>query len=50
MPLDEFLNKKREDLARFEKWWRESHPINPEEFPMEMGYSDWDEQFEMFVV
>lgn len=34
--LDEFVAEAREQLARFEKHWREEHAKDPEHYPMQM--------------
>ena len=40
-----------EKLARerFEKWYREMEDANPDQFPHEMMFSEWREQFDRFV-
>lgn len=34
--LDDFLKEAREEIARFEKTWREEHEKDPETYPLEM--------------
>lgn len=46
--LNEFLKEVREEVDRFERWWRQQHENDPENFPLEMPDGDegiWWEQF-----
>jgi hypothetical protein len=34
--LDEFIREAKEELDRFETWWRTKHEEDPENFPLQM--------------
>ena len=48
MTLDQYLAEFRIEIAQFETYWRDNHASESDEFPMEMGAGDWDEQFLFF--
>ncbi len=45
MTLEEFVKKEKENIKRFEKWWKEQEKKIPEHYPHEMEWGDWDEQY-----
>jgi hypothetical protein len=47
MELKEFVKILKENVHRFEIEWIEGNEKNPEDYPMELPFSDWWEQFEM---
>ena len=51
MTLDEFVQREKCLLERFEAGWKYNHRIWPDLYPMEMDQGDasgWDEQFRSF--
>ena len=49
MTLREYVWQTKMDLDEFENWWNQNHDKEPNDFPLELGEGDWDEQFNMFV-
>lgn len=47
--LDEFLNEERERLAKFEAYWRASHAVAPNAYPMAMDDGNEGLWFEAWI-
>jgi hypothetical protein len=47
MTLDAWYEETLENLHRFVNWWKKNHEQNPADYPMELGYGDWSEQFDL---
>lgn len=45
MTFEQYLIELRRDVEQFKTYWRDNNAATPDEFPMEMGLGDWDEQF-----
>lgn len=43
--LDAFVARTQQELADFEKSYRDGNSVAPDQWPLEMGAGDWDEQF-----
>lgn len=48
MTLQEYFLHKRKALADFLAHWSEQVQANPDHYPTDMNYADWDEQFDVF--
>ena len=46
--LDDWYKEHVVNLLNFKKWWIRENQKNPENFPMEMWYGNWEEQFDTF--
>lgn len=46
--LSEFVAQKRHELDDFFAQWCEDMEADPDQFPGEMSFGDWDEQLEAF--
>jgi hypothetical protein len=47
MTLDEFIETMKEKLDDFEVFWNDEQINNTEDYPSEMDFTDWLEQFEI---
>lgn len=47
--IDKFVREERRMLRRFGKHWAEQHVVNPEQYPAELGWGEWVEQFNFWV-
>lgn len=43
--LDEFVVRLKQEIADFEKTYRDGASVVPDQWPLEMSPEDWDEQF-----
>lgn len=43
--LEQFVERVRIGLIEFEKMWRDGNASDAENWPMEQGPGEWDEQF-----
>jgi len=49
MTLQEYIEKVRKDLGKFQVYWEKNNKKSPTDFPIDVGgIGDWDEQFMMF--
>jgi len=48
MTLQEYILHESAILIKFEKWWTENNKKTPSLFPMDIGASDWFEQYIIF--
>lgn len=46
MTLDDYVKLKIAEIRYFEHVWKENMTSNPENFPGEMLFTDWDELFD----
>jgi hypothetical protein len=49
MNLEEFIQESKNDIERFEKFWKEQQALTPEHFPPSMPPGDWFDQFMQFI-
>lgn len=49
MTQEEFKEKMHTNVTDFFSFWEEGQKLYPSQFPEEMNYSDWFEQFCMYV-
>lgn len=50
MTLEGFITEKKLEIEAFERWWIKNHEENPNNFPLELGPGDWDEQLQLFDI
>lgn len=48
MTLDEFINKMEAYLENFKKAYKKENSNDPENWPLILEESDWQEQFDLF--
>ena len=46
--MTEWAGKLQNDIIEFEIWWLGNGVLNPRDFPDEMWFGDWEEQFSDF--
>ena len=44
MHLKEYVEKAKEELDKFEQMWLEGHASDPDNWPLDIGEGEWNEQ------
>ena len=47
--IEQFIDEFKKELDDFMKVWKDEAAINPNNFPSELKFADWYEQYSAFV-
>jgi hypothetical protein len=48
MNIDYFTRITKDSFDAFQVWWEEQNENDPELFPLDLGVTEWDEQYQLW--
>ena len=45
MDIDDYISETKDAVSMFGRWWKVQRKYQADRYPLEMGVSEWDEQF-----